>query len=308
MIYMVTAMYAEAHAIITHFRLKKDLSHIRFQVFDNREADIRLMVTGTGGISAAVAIADICREVKAGDFLINVGTCAVMQEEAGAEKENDRAVKGETDDGGRSFDRREGTGRPGDIFLCNKIREEVTGRTFYPDILYRHGFAEAQILTGAALYTKNKREDGFWLYDMEAAAVYQAGLYFFGPHRMSFLKVVSDDGNTKEVTDRQVRELIERNVERIAEYVNLLKEAGRKEQEGPGLSVHKPDEETELLCRDMHCSKTMAAALRQCIYYGILSGRDIAKLRKEMYREGVLPCRDKREGKLCLEEFKRRIL
>lgn len=288
MVYIVTAMYDEAHAVITRFHLKKDVSHVRFQVFDNQEADIRLVVAGIGAIPAAVAIADTCREAKAGDFLVNVGICAGIGKDMASEKER--------------------ICMPGETFLCNKITEEVTGRTFYPDILYPHEFTEAQILTGAAPCTGSEKEDGFRLYDMEAVAVYQAGLYYFGPHRMSFLKVVSDNGDAGEVTAKQVRELIERNVERIAEYVNLLKEAGRKEQEGPGLSVHKPDEETELLCRDMHCSKTMAAALRQCIYYGILSGRDIAKLRKEMYREGFLPCRDKREGKLCLEEFKRRIL
>ena len=48
MIYIVTAVYAEAHAIITHFHLKKDVSFTRFQIFDNQEAGIRLVVTGTG--------------------------------------------------------------------------------------------------------------------------------------------------------------------------------------------------------------------------------------------------------------------
>lgn len=279
MIYILTAMYAEAHALIAHFHLKKNVSHIRFQVFDNQEGDIRLIVAGTGMVPAAVAIADTCREAMTEDFLVNVGVCACMQEEKISE-----------------------------IFLCNKIREQVTGRTFYPDILYRHGFKEAQILTGEVPYTKGKMEDGFWLYDMEAAAIYQAGLYYFGPHQMSFLKVVSDCGDIEKVTAKQVNELMEGKIGRIAEYVNLLKEIGCKKQEGPGLLENALSNETELLCRDMHCSKTMAAALRQCIRYGILSGVDVTGLRKEMYCEGKLPCKDKREGKLCFEEFKRRVL
>lgn len=308
MIYILTAMYAEAHPIITHFHLKKDVSHIRFQVFDNQEAGIRLVVAGTGTISAAVAIADACRAAEEGDFLVNVGICAGIQEEKVSEKENDCLVKGPSINREPAQSENEKIYGIGEIFLCNKIKEQVTGRTFYPDILYRHGFTEAQILTGTAAYTKDKKEAGFWLYDMEAAAVYQAGLYYFGPHRMSFLKVVSDYGDAEKVTAEQVRELMEGNVERIVEYVDFLQEIGRREQAGTCFLEDALLSETEKLCRDMHCSETMAAALRQYIRYGILSGVDIAGLRKEMYHEGKLPCKDKREGKLCFEEFKRRVL
>ncbi len=308
MIYILTAMYAEARAIITHFHLKKDISHIHFQVFDNQEVGIRLIVAGIGAISAAVAIADTCRAAEAGDFLVNVGICAGIQEEKVSEKGNDCLAKGALLSREPNQGENERICRIGEIFLCNKIREQITGRTFYPDILYPHGLKEAQILTGAAAYTKDKKKEGFWLYDMEAAAVYQAGLYYFGPHQMSFLKVVSDYGDAEKVTAEQVRELMEGNVERIAEYVNFLQEIGRKEQSGISFLEDVLLSETEKLCRDMYCSKTMAAALRQCIRYGILSGVDIAELRKEMYREGKLPCKDKREGKLCFEEFKRRVL
>lgn len=283
MIYIVTAVYAEAHAIITHFHLKKDVSFTRFQIFDNQEAGIRLVVTGTGGVAAAVAIADTCKRAQAGEFLVNIGTCAGIQAE-------------------------EKVYRVGQIFLCNKIKEQVTGRTFYPDILYSHRFAEGQILTGAVPYTSDKGEDGFFLYDMEAAAVYQAGLYYFGPHQMSFLKVISDYGDGEKVTPELVMELMEGHMEEISEYLNLLRKAGGCEQEGANCPDSRLQKEADLLCTDMHCSKTMEAALRQCIRYGILSGADIEGVRKEMYFEGKLPCKDKKEGKLCFEEFKRRVL
>lgn len=84
--------------------------------------------------------------------------------------------------------------------FCNKITEQTTGRTFYPDVIYRHPFAEAEIVTQAVPYRgANETQDpengaGARLYDMEAAAVYQAGAYYFGPHQMTFLKVVTDHG------------------------------------------------------------------------------------------------------------------
>ena len=78
MIYIVTAMYAEAHPFITRFQLKKDLSHTHFQVFLDGERSLCLIISGTGSLPAAAAVSSICTEYKAGspesgDFLINVG-------------------------------------------------------------------------------------------------------------------------------------------------------------------------------------------------------------------------------------------
>ena len=201
MIYIVTAMYAEAHPFITRFQLKKDLSHTHFQVFLNGERSLCLIISGTGSLPAAAAVSSICTEYKAGspeseDFLLNVGVCGQIGKESVQDKEK--------------------TCHTGTPFLCNKISELSTGKTFYPDLLYRHSFAEAQIVTGPRPYvqmapakTNFPEEADFYLYDMEAAAVYQAGSYYLGPHQMSFLKVVSDDGNAADVTPEQIEKLID---------------------------------------------------------------------------------------------------
>lgn len=310
MIYIITAMYAEAHPFITRFQLKKDLSHTRFQVFLSKDMDLCLVISGTGSVPAAAAVSSICTEYGAGpdDFLLHAGICAQM------------------------YNEKEVPCRTGHIFLCNKIREQVTGRTFYPDLLYRHRFAEAQILTGAkpyqktALVTASWETDALCLYDMEAAAVYQAGAYYFGPHQMSFLKIISDDGDTENVTPAQIEHLIGQNMESIADYITTLQAilranhwnrnvpilhteeiiSAKRQQE----SLQKKDlpEELEQLCLDLHCSRTMSESLRQHIRYCILSGGDYASLLKEMYQEGKLPCKNKREGKQYLEELKERLL
>ncbi len=313
MIYIVTAIYAEAQALITYFGLKKDISQGRFQVFGNQEAEICLVISGTGEIAAAVAVADVCRAAGERDFLMNIGICGGIQGEKASLKGSntfpeeimdcsERSGEGKA---GLCLDGEKGICTKGDIFLCNKIREQATGRTFYPDILYRHGFAEAQIITGGKPYVKEKREEDFFLYDMEAAAVYQAGAYYFGPHQMSFLKVVSDYGDAGKVTPEQVKGLMERNVEKIAEFIVCLRNIGKEDVRTGTFMVQG---EVEKLCRDMHCSSTMASTVSQYVRYGMLSGVDIAAVREEMYREGKLPCRDRKEGKLCLEEFKKRLL
>ena len=86
------------------------------------------------------------------------------------------------------------------MYLCKKIMEHVTGRTFYPDILYRHPFEEAEIVTGAMLYHTEKQNrvnpkirnghkkivwQTVFFYDMEASSI-SGRAYFFGPHQMSF--------------------------------------------------------------------------------------------------------------------------
>ena len=142
------------------------------------------------------------------------------------------------------------------------------------------------------------------LYDMEAAAVYQAGSYFFAPHQMGFLKIVSDHGETAAVTPEQVRRLTDLHMETMAGYVNMLRDAGREEEQGDFGS----EALARQLCEDMYCSVSMEASLRQHIRYCALAGMDYEGRIREMYRENRLPCRDKREGKRCFEELKRRLL
>lgn len=288
MIYIVTAIYAEAHAFITHFQLKKEISPTHFQVFLNKDANLCLIISGTGSVPAAVAVSIICTEYGAGqeDFLLNVGVCAQIQAE--------------------------NTVLTGQIFLCSKIIEQATDKTFYPDILYRHKFTEAPIITGTKLYdgiTPIEIDDtDFYLYDMEAAAVYQAGAYYFGPHQMSFLKIISDDGHTENVTPGLIKAQIEKNMEDIAEYITNLQNITLNTHMNEFFPENATQKEWEKLCQDMHCSKTMSESLRQYIRYCILADVDYVSVLEEMYESGKLPCKDKREGKQCFEELKERLL
>ena len=118
MVYIFAALYKEAEAMIHAFKLKKVCDNSKFQEFMNEESGICLVVTGVGCIPAAVAVSCVCTkyEVKEEDFLVNIGTCASLEP-------------------------------VGSIFLCNKITDENTGRTFYPDILFKHPFMECEVYT-----------------------------------------------------------------------------------------------------------------------------------------------------------------
>lgn len=290
MIYIITAMYAEAHAFIERFHLKKDPSHTRFQVFQNTDEGILLVISGTGPVPAAVAAGSILTQFEAGeeDFLINAGICAGIRNASDCGTEN--------------------LCKAGEIFLGCKIREKTSGRTFYPDLLYRHEFREAQIVTGVKPYDGTEPGDeGFYLYDMEAAAVYQAGAFFLGPHQMSFLKVISDDGNAQDVTSERIRYLMDGNMEGIADYIARLQSAAGKQRREEGF-LEDAQELFERLCADLHCSRVMSEALRQHMRYFVLAGADFKTVIEELYREGKLPCKDKREGKQRFEELRERLL
>ena len=89
MIYVMMALYQEAHGLIRELELKKNTAYAPFEVFDNESAGIRLVVTGVGEIAAAAATAAVCARdgADAADFLINIGCCA-----AGCCKPADRGM------------------------------------------------------------------------------------------------------------------------------------------------------------------------------------------------------------------------
>lgn len=285
MVYLFTALYCEAYIFIKQFHLEKDLQNTRFQVFYNREKEIRLTVTGVGGIAAATAVGSICTEYKpkGGDVLLNIGTCAHI---AGS----------------------------GGIFLCNKITEWPTGKVFYPDILYRHNFCEETIVTGMMPWNGEENIMGIplmdfdaKLYDMEAAAIYQAGSYFFGPHQMMFLKVVSDGGTPEVVSKEGVEHLMEGYQEVLFSFTEQLRTIIHENKRMDNGLWKENEGLFEKLCTDLHCSKVMRDSLRQHLQYLILTGTDYESVVQDMYLGGLLPCKDKREGKLRFEELRRRL-
>lgn len=304
MIYIFTALYCEAHILIRHFELTKNTENTWFQEFHNEAAGIRLTITGVGEIAAAAAVGSVCSVYRPGrgDMLLNVGTCA-------------------------------DTGDSDGIFLCNKITEQATGRTFYPDMLYRHDLREKAIVTGMLPWNGGKAGTGSSadacgklyngagvdsssetaagsLYDMEAAAIYQAGSSFFGPHQMLFLKVVSDAGSAKDVSKEQAEHRMEKYQDRIFEFVEQIYAITHMTgEDGWGENHLRQEDEAQIetFCADMHCSRAMRDSVRQYIRYLSLAGTDYSSVIRDMYEKGQLPCNDKREGKQRLEEFKRRV-
>lgn len=284
MIYIFTALYCEAHLFIRHFNLMKRQESTWFQLFFNETAGIRLTVTGVGEVAAAAVVGSVCSVYKPtqNDVLLNIGICAHTTKKDG-------------------------------IFLCNKIVEKATGRTFYPDMLYRHSFTEATLVTGMQIYRSNDDAaqmpaDSFvgGLYDMEAAAVYQTGIHFFGPHQMMFLKIVSDRGVVEKVKE-QTALLMEKYKDDILDFIGQLSIITQKNECRKNRLCREEETLIETFCTDLHCSKAMKDSMKQHIQYLTLAEIDFISVIQDMYEKKQLPCRDKKEGKQRFEEFKRRL-
>ncbi len=304
MIYVMMALYQEAHGLIRELELKKNTAYAPFEVFDNESAGIRLVVTGVGEIAAAAATAAVCARdgADAADFLINIGCCAAAN--AGADSGCEPADRDMDSGYGAAY-----AAQIGDLYVCHKITEQATGKTFYPDILYRHPWKERELVTGMQPLQRAAVHGA--LYDMEAAAVYQAGIRFFSPDRMLFLKVVSDFGvaGQERMTAETLTGLLEQHVKEVAAFLTNLREAADEEETLRNDGILQEDETVlERLFAALHCSQTMRASARQYITYAALTGYDWKAELKEWYARGLLPCKDRREGKVRLEELKQVLL
>lgn len=303
MIYVMMALYQEAHGLIRELELKKNTAYAPFEVFDNESASIRLVVTGVGEIAAAAATAAVCARdgADAAEFLVNIGCCAAAESaDSGCEPAD------------RDMDSGYGAAHAaqiGDLYMCHKITEQATGKTFYPDILYRHPWKERELVTGMQPLQRAAAHGA--LYDMEAAAVYQAGIRFFSPDRMLFLKVVSDFGiaGQERMTAEALTGLLEQHVKEVAAFLTNLREAADEEETLRNDGILQEDEAVlERLFAALHCSQTMRASARQYITYAALTGYDWKAELEEWYARGLLPCKDRREGKVRLEELKQVLL
>ena len=309
MIHIFTALYPEAKPLIQALSLKKRAAQTHYQQFLSEEGDLSLTITGVGPLQAAAVTASVLTDFDAGasDQLLSLGTAAAL------------------------------TACPASMYHVNKITEAVTMRDFYPDMLLNTGLPEASLITGAKLYTKQESGYAAELYDMEAAAVYQAASMFLGPHQLNFLRIVTDDGLTQEemetgMTVRTVtnaasgteskpavgteasahRSLaahviacVEQQVDTIVAVVDKLRALTAAEAAGHQVLTENERQLVDKLIADAHFSKVMADECVQLIRYAALSQLDWQQPIAALYAEGLVPTRDKRAGKIILERHLR---
>lgn len=278
MIYIACALYDEAAVWIEQFKLKKNTKAEKFQIFDGAQA--RLVITGTGGMKAAVAATYLCTlyPPKNSDIFMNVGVCGALKEASG-------------------------------LFLIHKITGAASGHTYYPDILYEHPFTEGEVTSFLEVQTKNTAKGQ--LADMEAEGLWHGAGLFFSPDRMIFFKYVSDFCDGAAVTRQAVQTLSRASADNILPWLKnrfLLEETDKaaKITKAGGTNREKawlPQETAALIPKLLEHLKATAAMkdkLLSHLYYSFLCGRDCDALLKLYLTK---PCKNKKEGKVFFEHL-----
>ena len=216
-----------------------------------------IVVTGVGGC----AISTISKiGLTPNDFVLNVGICA-----------------------GKDI---------GKGYLINQVISDVTGRRFYPDILFESGAPEMSITTSSEVVTSV--EEGM-LYDMESSLVCDAVLKVIPPSNLALYKVVSDSGE-KFPSKNEVTQLIRSHVDEIKKIAELL--AG---SDSPKSYEFLP----ESIFEEMRLTQYMRNELKDIEHYCVAAGKEdeLMALLEKMRKEERLPVKDKKAGREVLDEI-----
>ena len=216
-----------------------------------------VIVTGVGG-----RVVDRIKQLdlKPDDYVLNVGICA------GPEK--------------------------GEGYLINQVISSVTGRRFYPDILFESGAKEMTVTYSDEVVTSVG--EGM-LYDMESALICDAVLKMIPPSNLALYKVVSDSGENFPSAN-EVTQLIRSHADEIRKIASLL--VG---EEGNASYEFIPESIKEKL----RLTQYMRNELKDLEHYCVASGRrdEMLKLLSDMENDGRIPVKDKKAGREVLDEI-----
>ena len=216
-----------------------------------------VIVTGVGG-----RVVDRINQLglKPDDYVLNVGICA------GLEK--------------------------GEGYLINQVISSVTGRRFYPDILFESG-AKEMTLTYSEKVVTSVEDD--MLYDMESALICDAVLKIIPPSNLALYKVVSDSGENFPSAN-EVTQLIRARGDEIGKIASLLvaNEVSVSYEFIP-----------ESIKDKLRLTQYMRNELKDLEHYCVASGRqdEVLKLLSSMENEGRIPVKDKKAGREVLDEI-----
>ena len=216
-----------------------------------------VIVTGAGG-----RVVDRIKQLdlKPDDCVLNVGICA------GPEK--------------------------GEGYLINQVISSVTGRRFYPDILFESGAKEMTVTYSDEVVTSVG--EGM-LYDMESALICDAVLKMIPPSNLALYKVVSDSGENFPSAN-EVTQLIRAHLDEIRKIASLL----------VGEEVNASYEFIpESIKEKLRLTQYMRNELKDLEHYCVASGRqdELLKLLSDMENDGRIPVKDKKAGREVLDEI-----
>lgn len=197
MIYIVTAFSSEAIPVIRHFKLKKNLTHTRFDIYENEQ--MKLIISGIGKLKSAIATTYLLLKEppRKNDKIINFGICGSISDK----------------------------NKIGQAMVINKIEDESSEKIYYPEILYTHSLTESSLTTFDFPVSKVAIRKLDKLVDMEASGFFESANSFVLSHNILVLKIVSDHLELEKLSGSFVQGIIEKN---IPSLITILNQARKK--------------------------------------------------------------------------------
>lgn len=272
MIYLCTALPFEAHPFIKLLSLKRNTTLSLFPYYENE--NVGLIITGSNPTDSAIALTYLLsnRIPNAKDMLLNVGICGC--------KNKDLPI--------------------GSSYFIHKIKSHETNKTYYPDLLFRHPFGESSIETCSRIIEeKDIPTLTEPLVDMEASSIYRAASYFYKPHQIHIIKVVSDYLEGEKLSPDFVQGLISPYVFTILEWATQISDSVLAKNNGFTM-----EEEALILqlYEKLHLSVTMQLKLKQLLMYNKSKGNSIENILSDFLKANdVNDLKVKTEGKKYFE-------
>lgn len=193
MIHIFSALHCEAQPIIQHFKLTELKQFDLFRVYQSKDKEISLTITGVGKLNAAAAISyhHACLNTTGSDIWLNIG------------------VAGHADI------------PVGEIRLVNKITDEHDNISWYPQIIFKSPCASTNLIT----LDKPSTEYQDALYDMEASAFYQMAIRLGSAELIHCLKIISDntEHSTSAVNADKVKTMVAARLQTIEKLIHCLR-------------------------------------------------------------------------------------
>lgn len=271
MFLIVAALYCEAKPLITYFKLKRDTTIDRCEIYCSE--DICVIISGTGIIHSAASTAFLIASRNGNGIagILNMGICGALP------------VNTEL----------------GSPIIFNKIVNTTSGKVFYPDMFLSSGIAEGTLHSFSHRISKEKCIGDIKFVDMEAAGFMEASLMYLPPHKIYCLKVISDHLDVEKLETTNVSNIIRQNLPIIE---NLIKDSTGFED---SKALRLTDKDIDLL-NDMSLglklSTTMKYQLKELfLQYLIHTGNNLS-LALEKYKG--MEVKSKNEGKIILNELR----
>jgi adenosylhomocysteine nucleosidase len=248
MLYLITALTAEARPIIDHLRLKRMDTAYRFEVY--RSPDVILIRSGVGKILSAAAVSYLCalQKFSPSDVISQIGICGMP----------------------------DSTVSIGQVMLINKITDHGSGRDYYPDIIIGHPFKETALVTHErpvrSLETNSRKN----AVDMEASGFIEAAQVFSQSHQIACLKIVSDHLDFATLKPEAVSGLITEGLPEIIEYLNRLQTLIKSER--PVLEINESQLILEIRSRFRLTETNYHRLLSAAKKFKVVKGNDISFL------------------------------